>query len=117
LGSVTLPFNIDETELIIRADIVGHQIKCWCWPAGESMPEAPQITVIDDWTPDGTFGLYAGTLGGKAIYRWVKVESLDVPIVDFNGDGTVDSSDLLRLIESWGQDDPAVDKGLGRRES
>jgi N-acetylneuraminic acid mutarotase len=30
-------------------------------------------------------------------------------IVDFNNDGIVDISDLLRLIESWGQDDPTVD--------
>ena len=28
---------------------------------------------------------------------------------DFNGDGIVDIKDLLRLIESWGQDDPVVD--------
>jgi hypothetical protein len=33
------------------------------------------------------------------------------PVVDFNGDGIVDIGDLLRLIESWGQDDPAVDIG------
>jgi hypothetical protein len=31
------------------------------------------------------------------------------PPVDFDGNGFVDMSDLLRLIESWGQDDPAVD--------
>jgi N-acetylneuraminic acid mutarotase len=30
-------------------------------------------------------------------------------VVDFNGDGIVDIKDLLRLIESWGQDDPLVD--------
>ena len=34
-----------------------------------------------------------------------------IPIVDFNSDGIVDIGDLLRLIESWGQDDPAVDIG------
>jgi hypothetical protein len=28
---------------------------------------------------------------------------------DFNGDGTVDIKDLLRLIESWGLDDPLCD--------
>ncbi len=28
---------------------------------------------------------------------------------DFNGDGLVDIKDLLRLIRSWGQDDPMVD--------
>jgi len=30
-------------------------------------------------------------------------------MVDFNGDGTMDITDLLRLIESWGQDDPIID--------
>ena len=31
------------------------------------------------------------------------------PQPDFNGDGLVDTKDLLRLIESWGEDDPVVD--------
>jgi hypothetical protein len=31
------------------------------------------------------------------------------PIVDFNGNGIVNIKDLLRLIQSWGQDDPVVD--------
>jgi Tol biopolymer transport system component len=34
-----------------------------------------------------------------------------IPLVDFNGDGTVALEDLLRMIESWGQNDPAVDIG------
>jgi Tol biopolymer transport system component len=34
-----------------------------------------------------------------------------IPTVDFNGDGKVDIQDLLRLIESWGKDDPSVDIG------
>ena len=34
-----------------------------------------------------------------------------IPIVDFSGDGKVDIQDLLRLIDSWGKDDPAVDIG------
>lgn len=109
LSSASLPFNVDEQELIIRVDAVGDQIKCWCWPAGQPMPEAPQITLIDDVTPDGSFGLYAGTQGGKAIYRWVEAVSTKVPIVDFNGDGKVDIKDLLNLIKYWGQNEPAVD--------
>jgi hypothetical protein len=32
-------------------------------------------------------------------------------VVDFNSDGIVNIKDLLRLIESWGQDDPTVDIG------
>jgi hypothetical protein len=34
---------------------------------------------------------------------------LPTPSIDFNSDGVVDISDLLRLIESWGQNDPACD--------
>jgi len=34
-----------------------------------------------------------------------------IRIVDFNGDEIVDIKDLLRLIESWGKDDPSVDMG------
>jgi len=109
LRSATLPFDVDEKELIIRVDMIGDQIKCWCWPADEPMPDEPQITLVEDVVPDGMFALYAGTGGGQAIYRWVKVESLDVPIVDFDGDGKVDIKDLLRLIEYWGQDEPSVD--------
>ena len=30
-------------------------------------------------------------------------------VVDFNGDGFIDTKDLLRLIESWGQDAPMAD--------
>jgi len=33
------------------------------------------------------------------------------PVVDFSGNGTVDTEDLLQLIQSWGQDDPLVDIG------
>jgi len=43
--------------------------------------------------------------GGLAVYHIGE----RLPIVDFNGDGIVDIKDLLRLIESWGQDDPLVD--------
>jgi len=44
----------------------------------------------------GTYG------GGLAVIR-------PRPIVDFNSDGIVDTKDLLRVIESWVQDDPLVD--------
>jgi hypothetical protein len=109
LCTAALPFNVDERELIIRVDIIGDQIKCWCWPADEPMPDEPQLTLIEDVVPDGMFALYAGTQGGQAIYRWAEAVSVEPLSVDFNGDGKVDISDLLRLIESWGQDDPMCD--------
>ena len=109
LRTASLPFNVDERELIIRVDMIGDQINCWCWPADEPMPDEPQITLVEDVVPDGMFAIYAGTGGGQAIYRWVEAATLEALIVDFNGDGKVDISDLLRLIECWGQDDPICD--------
>ena len=37
---------------------------------------------------------------------WDIYEVSVTPIVDFNGDGIVETDDLLRLIASWGEDDP-----------
>jgi hypothetical protein len=109
LRTAGLPFNVDEQEFIIRVDAVGDQIKCWCWPADEPMPDEPQITLVEDVVPDGTFALYAGTQGGQAIYRWAEAVSLEVPIIDFNGDGKVDIKDLLKMIQYWNQDELSVD--------
>jgi len=52
---------------------------------------------------DGQGSTWIGTYGGGlAVFR-------PRLVVDFNGDGLVDIKDLLRLIESWSQDDPTVD--------
>ncbi len=54
---------------------------------------------------DATGSIWIGTENaGLTVFR-------PRPVVDFNGDGTVDIKDLLRLIESWDQNDPAVDIG------
>jgi N-acetylneuraminic acid mutarotase len=83
--------------------------------------------VTDIWTVKSSmqqkrYGLFVGSVGDKiyAIGGSVPgilstVEEYDTgftitaPPPDFNGDGIVDINDLLRLIESWGQDDPLVD--------
>jgi len=109
LRSVALPFNVDETELIIRVDAVGDQLKAWCWPADEPMPEQPQISLVNNLAPEGPVGFYASVQGGQTIYRWVRVVSLEVPIVDFNGNGKVDMKDLLKMIQYWNQNEPSVD--------
>jgi hypothetical protein len=61
-------------------------------------------------SPDGSVLYFSsnrlGGLGGFDLWQ-VAI----TPIVDFNSDGIVDIGDLLRLIESWGQDDPTVDIG------
>lgn len=51
---------------------------------------------------DAQNNVWIGTENGLAVYR-------PQPVIDFNGDGTVSIKDLIRLIESWGQDDQVVD--------
>jgi hypothetical protein len=54
---------------------------------------------------DAEGAIWVGTQdGGLAVFR-------PRPVVDFNGNGTVDINDLLRLIESWGENDPSCDIG------
>jgi len=51
-----------------------------------------------------------GSLGDPHVaVSLVEEYHLIPPPPDFNGDGLVDIKDLLKLIESWGQDDPLVD--------
>ncbi len=81
------------------------------WMPGQQMPVGPQIVVIDDTYASGGFGIGAATnepsSPSSIVFRWVEVTCK--PIVDFNGNGTVDMKDLLTLIDSWGQDEASVD--------
>jgi len=54
---------------------------------------------------DATGNTWIGTEdAGLAVFR-------PRPVLDFNGNGSVDINDLVRLIESWGQDDLTCDIG------
>jgi hypothetical protein len=62
-----------------------------------------------DISPDGTM-LYLSCYkrpGGYGIYD-IWQASIE-PIIDFNGDENVDIQDLLKLIQSWDENDPSVD--------
>jgi len=83
--------------------------------------------VTDTWTTNSPmqqkrYGLFVASIGDKiyAIGGSVPgmlstVEEYYTGFIvtpsqpDFNGDGLVDIKDLLKLIQSWGQDDPVVD--------
>jgi len=56
-------------------------------------------------SPDGSM-LYVFCDFGHTIWQ-----APILPVVDFNGDGVVDTKDLARLIDSWGQADPLCDIG------
>ena len=69
------------------------------WNSG--LPHITATSLAFDAQGDAWIGTYGG---GLAVFR-------PRPVVDFNGDGIVDTKDLLRLIESWGQDDLLCDVG------
>lgn len=56
-------------------------------------------------SPDGK---WLACSSGNGVELW---ELMAPSVADFNGDGAVDIDDLLRLIESWGLNDPLVDIG------
>jgi hypothetical protein len=77
---------------------------------------APVNSSERDFSPtisgDGLTLVFTSTRsGGLGNYDLCGVPIL--PIVDLNGSGAVDTGDLLRLIESWGEDDPLCDIGPG----
>jgi len=95
---------------------------------GEDMWVTTRVTTDDEWgiprnlgrpvnsplnedsprlSPDGsTLYFNRGPGGYETFAIW---QAPIVPIVDFSGDGRVDITDLLRLIEHWGQNEPSVD--------
>jgi N-acetylneuraminic acid mutarotase len=82
------------------------------WTKKADMPTARgchSVSVVD-----GKIYVIGGVLnpsGWQPCFSTVEVydSRLTDPPPDFNGDGTVNIRDLLRLIESWGQNDPTVD--------
>jgi len=107
-------FQLDVTDLTDNAGhrTTSHVTARW-WAVGSQMPTQPQVAFHDDTFDAG--GIRIGTStdyepNGTAIFRWVEVIGTQTkPMLDFNGNGTVDIKDLVKLIESWGQDNPVLD--------
>jgi len=113
LASARVPIDPRVQDVLLRFDVIGNRLSAWAWREGDPMPTDPQVTAVHSGLTSGFVGL-AGDLGNRlsdseAIFRYVEVCKPIPPSPDFNGDGMVDIQDLLRLIESWGQNDPAVD--------
>lgn len=109
LAQVVLPFNVDEQDFVIHMEAKGPRIKGWCWATNQAKSTEPQISVVNSNASAGQIALHAWTVGGQTLVRSVTVRSLRTPIVDFNGDGAFNVTDLATFIETWGQDDPTAD--------
>jgi hypothetical protein len=58
-------------------------------------------------SPDGSTLYFEAYSGGYGEGDYWQVTF--TPVVDFNGDGSIDTDDLLILIEHWGQEEPLCD--------
>jgi len=108
---------IVQLDAIDITDIQGGRttrLECRLWLPGQDMPTEPDVVITDNAYASGgiTIGTSTDELNTSSpmIFRWVEVTIRQVePIVDFNGNGTVDIRDLVKLIECWGQSEPTVD--------
>jgi len=55
--------------------------------------------------------LYFGSDKPGGIGGWDMYEVPIVPILDFNGDGIIDSADMCIIVDHWGTDEPLCDIG------
>jgi hypothetical protein len=102
------PGNLDDLWVTRRATVSD------AWGLPVNLGPRVNLSAADDACPsisaDGrTLYFTSNRPGGYGGYDLWKVSI--IPIVDFTSDGKVDIQDLLRLIESWGKDDPSVDIG------
>jgi hypothetical protein len=104
-------------DVIIQLDVKEQPdstslLEAYFWAAGSQKPAQPQVVAKDPHFDVGEIGIGASSMGKDrtVIVRWVEVVGNKIdPPVDFNGSGQVDIKDLVKMIESWGQDDPALD--------
>ena len=113
LASADVGIDPRAQDVLLRFDVIGNELSAWAWREGDPMPAEPQVTAVHSELATGEV-IVAADLGwrlsnNEAIFRYVEVYEPSLPTPDFNGDGLVDIKDLLRLIESWGTDDPMVD--------
>jgi len=84
-------------------------------PWGEPVNLGPTInTSMHDFHPDisgnGSI-LYFGSMGPGGVGGADLWQVPIIPIVDFNGDGIVDSADMCIMVDNWGTDEPLCDIG------
>jgi hypothetical protein len=124
--------NMSTSRKALSASVVGGKIYAFGGGSGYSEPFSAleeYDPAIGTWTRknnmpiarychstssvDGKIYVFGGAVQFPPHASTSVVEEYDTGLTpsqpDFNGDGLVDIKDLIRLIESWGQDDPTID--------
>jgi hypothetical protein len=113
LASAYVGIDPRAQDVLLRFDVIGNELSAWAWREGDPMPAEPQVTAVHSEFAAGGVGVGAD-LGSRysnneAIFRYVEVHEPILTSPDFNADGIVDIKDLLRLIQSWGLNEPSLD--------
>ena len=91
-GFPVLPFDIRKDDGVLQLDVIGNELSVWGWKAGESMPDRPQLTAVDDFYESG----FVRILGGVDKNRTSTTEFRSVWLAQ---DGHLDDD----VIKRWNQ--------------
>jgi len=115
LASADVGIDPRAQDVLLRFDVIGNELSAWAWREGDPMPAEPQVTAVHSELATGEV-IVAADLGwqlsnNEAIFRYVEVYDVTPLVVDFNGDGIVDSADMCIMVDHWGEDYPLCDIG------
>jgi hypothetical protein len=76
------------------------------------MVNSPSLDCGPKLSPDGSMLYFSSDRPGSEGVPYGDIyQAPIIPIVDFNGDGNIDTEDLLIMIDNWGTDDATCDIG------
>lgn len=77
--SVQTDLDATTTDIWLRLDTQGDQIRGWAWKAGDPMPEQPFAEFTDNTLTDGSVGIWVEPFGGPASIAIRRFEVLPIP--------------------------------------
>jgi Tol biopolymer transport system component len=106
---LVLIFNRGHTLWITkRASRTGN----WCQPEKlESTVNFMNVNLNPDISPDGRWLLWSSANYYTEVDMYDVWQAPILPVVDFNGDGIVDATDVCIIVDNWGTDNSLCDIG------
>ena len=91
---IDVPFDVRESDVRLRLDMIGPVVRGWAWEAGDMQPDQPLFEFEDESVTVGSIGFWVNTDGsrGEAAFDWFSVAPL--PAGDFDGSGELTAHDI-----------------------
>ena len=97
--------DITQNDVVLQFDAIGDERRFWWWPASESMPAEPALTVTDAVHSAGVISLFSVSFDGPnpvSIFRYVHVADHSIRDGDATDDGRIDVDDLNAVRNNFG---------------